>query len=114
MQIRKAYKEVNPELLYNEIRDFTLKQGVSLNEAKMETYASPSDTSSFISRGILSFKVSGESSKGEKECLVAHIVGSAKSETKMMLDIDEKLFPQGKIAALQDDLDFIFSSFEVK
>ena len=36
MQIRKTYKEVNPELLYDEIRDFILKQGVSLNEAKIE------------------------------------------------------------------------------
>ena len=29
MQIRKTYKEVSPELLYAEIRDFVLKQGVS-------------------------------------------------------------------------------------
>jgi len=114
MQIRKAYKEVNPELLYNEIRDFILKQGVSLDEARIETYASPSDTSSFISRGTLTFKVSGESGKSGKECLRAHVVGSAKSETKLMLDIDEKLFPQEKTSALQDDLAFIFGSYEIK
>lgn len=114
MQIRKTYKEVNPELLYDEIRDFVLKQGTSLGEAKIETYASPSDTSSFISRGTLTFQIPGEPGKAEKECLRAHIVGSAKSETKVMLDIDEKLFPQDKILALQEDLDFIFGSYEVK
>ena len=114
MQIRKTYKEVNPELLYDEIRDFVLKQGASLGEAAIETYASPSDTSSFISRGTLTFKISGEPGKAEKECLRAHVVGSAKSETKVMLDIDEKLFPQDKILALQEDLDFIFGSYEVK
>ena len=113
MQIRKTYKEVNPELLYAEIRDFALKQGASLDEAKIETYALPNDSSSFISRGTLSFKA-GESGKIEKECLRAHIVGSARTETKVMLDIDENTFPKDKISALQDDLDFIFGSYEVK
>ena len=32
MQIRKTYHELNPELLYAEIRDFVLKQGVVLGE----------------------------------------------------------------------------------
>lgn len=114
MQIRKIYKGVSPELLYDEIRDFTLKQGLVIGEAKLETYALPNDTSSFISRGTLTFKTQGKSGKDEKECLRAHIVGSAREETKVMLNIDEKLFSQQKIDALQDDLNFIFSSYEVK
>jgi hypothetical protein len=108
MQIRKTYKEVNPELLYAEIRDFILKQGASLGEEKMETYALPSDSSSFITRGTLTFRVQ------EKECLRAHVVGSAKTETKVMLDSDDKLFSAEKLSALQEDLDFIFESYEVK
>ncbi len=114
MQIRKTYKEVSPELLYHEIRDFTQKQGAVIGEAKLETYSVPGDSSSFISRGTLAFKIQDKSGKTEKECLRAHIVGSAKGETKLMLDIDEKLFPKQKISALQDDLDFIFGSYEVK
>jgi len=114
MQIRKTYKEVNPELFYDEIRDFILKQGVSIGQAKLATYALPNDSSSFISRGTLTFNVKGESSKTEKECLRAHVVGSTKTETKVMLDIDEKLFPQEKVSALQEDLDFIFGTYEVK
>ena len=114
MQIRKTYKGVNPELLYQEIKDFTQKQGVVLDEAKMETYSLPSDSSSFISRGTLTFKIGDKSGKSEKECLRAHIVGSAKGETKLMLDIDEKLLPEDKISALQKDLDFIFGIYEVK
>ena len=114
MQIKKTYKEVNPELLYHEIRDFSQKQGVIIAEAKLETYSLPSDSSSFISRGTLTFRMPDESGKTEKECLRVHIVGSAKSETKVIFDIDEKLFPQPKVAALQDDLNFIFSSYEVK
>jgi len=111
MQIRKTYREVNPELLFNEIKDFTLKQGATLGEARMDTY-STSDSSSFISRGTLTFTVLSEGK--QKECLRAHIVGQAKSETKLMLDIDEKLFPAEKASALQADLDFVFSTYEVK
>ena len=114
MQIRKTYKDLKPELLYGEVKDLVLKQGAIIDEAKLETYSLPSDSSSFISRGTLTFKVQGEKDEAEQECLRAHIVGSAKGETKMMLDINEELFPQEKVSALQDDLDFIFGSYEVK
>ena len=60
MQIRKTYKELNPELLYHEIRDFTLKQGAIIDEAKMETYSSASDSSSFVSRGTLTYNMRTE------------------------------------------------------
>ena len=112
IQIRKTYSEVNPELLYAEIRDFALKQGVSLGENKLETYTLPDQSATFISRGTLTFKV--ESNRVAKECLRVHIVGSARGETKLMLDVDETLFPREKVSALQDDLDFIFGSYEVR
>ena len=114
MQIKKTYMEVNPELLYAEIRDFTLKQGVSLGETKLETYTMPDQSASFISRGTLTFTTRDNLGKADKECLRAHVVGSARDETKLMLDVDEKLFPQEKVSALQNDLDFIFGSYEVK
>jgi len=114
MQIRKTYHGVSPELLYDEIKDFTAKQGLTLDEAKLETYSLPTDSSSFIFRGTLTFRIQGKPAKGEKECLRAHVVGSAKGETKVMLDIDEKPFPQQKTDALLDDLDFIFSAYEAR
>jgi len=114
MQIKKTYQDVKPELLYHEIRDFVLKQGVLIDESKLETYSLPTDSSSFISRGTLTFKIRGESGKAEKECLRAHVMGSARGETKMMLDIDEKLFSRDKISALQEDLDFIFEAYEIQ
>lgn len=110
MQIKKVYREVNPGLLYDEIRDFVQKQGVSIGDAKLETYSLPNDSSSFIYRGTITFK----SGKDDRECLRAHLVGSPREETKLILDIDEKLFPQEKVTALQEDLDFIFNSYEVK
>ena len=110
-QVRKTYQEINPELLYAEARDFILKQGeLSLDENKIETYTLPDESATFVSRGTLTFgKKSGNS---EKECLRVHIVGSARGETKLMLDIDDALFPDDKVSALMDDLDFIFASYE--
>ena len=113
MQIRKTYAEVNPELLYAEVRDFTLKQGTSLGENKLETYTLPDQSASFVSRGTLTFKVK-DSGRAEKECLRVHVVGSARGETKLMLDVDEALFPKERVSALQDDLDFIFGEYEVR
>lgn len=112
MQVRKTYKEVNPELLYDEIRDFVLKQGTIIGESKLETYLLPNNSSSFIFRGTLTFKVQVGQPKAEKECLRAHIVGTVGGETKVMFDINETLFPQEKVSALQDDLNFIFGSYE--
>jgi hypothetical protein len=115
MQIKKTYKDISPDLLYSEIRDFTLKQGVTIGESKMETYTLPDQSSDFITRATLTFltRGEGEGNRG-KECLRAHMVGSARTETKLLLDVDEKLFPADRLAALQSDLDFIFSGYEVK
>jgi len=112
MQIRKTYSDINPELLYDEIRDFVLKQGTIIGESKLETYLLPDDSSSFMFRGSLTFKVQVGSARAEKECLRAHIVGTVKGETKVMLDINEELFSPEKVSALQDDLNFIFGSYE--
>jgi hypothetical protein len=114
MQIRKKYQNIKPELLFDELKDIIVKQGVTVGEAKMETYSLPSDSSSFISRGILTFKTSAQTDKPAKECIRGHIVGSARGETKLMLDIDEELFSQDKVASFQEDLDFMLGSYEIK
>ena len=108
IQIRKTYNQVKPELLNAEIKDFTLKQGASLGENKLETYTLPDESADFISRSTMTFTISN------RECLRVHTVGSARAETKLMIDVDEKLFSQEKLNALQNDLDFIFGSYEVK
>ena len=113
MQIRKSYREVNPELLYAEIRDFAVKQGTRVGENKMETFTLPDQSAEFITRATLTFTfkdAGGES----KECLRAHLVGNTRNETRLMIDSDDKLFPPDKLAALQSDLDFFFNSYEVK
>lgn len=111
MQIRKTYRDINPELLLRELQDFTLKQGAVLDQSKVETYSLPNDSSSSITRGTLTFKTPD---KNGKEALRAHLVGSARGETRLMLDVDAALLPPDKLSALQADLDFIFGSAEVK
>jgi hypothetical protein len=106
MQIRKTYKNINPTILYDEIKGFVQKQGIKLDENRLETYSMPSDSSNFVYRGTLTFKVQ------DKEGLRAHILGTDKGETKLMLDSVDELFPKEKIAALEDDLNFMLGSYE--
>jgi hypothetical protein len=108
MQIRKTYRDIHPTLLFDEIREFVLRQGVTLGQNKMETYSIPSDSSNFIFRGTLTFNVKG------KEALRAHFTGTDKGETKLMLDSEDTLFPKEKVAALEDDLDFMLGAYEPK
>lgn len=114
MQIRKTYQNVRPELLYEEIKDFTIKHGTVIREAKLFTSAVPGDTSAFISRAVITFTMESEPEKSTEECMTVHLLGSDKGETKVIFDIDDDLFPQERFNALQSDLDFIFSDYEVK
>jgi hypothetical protein len=108
MQIRKTYKGINPALLYDEIKEFVRKQGITIDQDKLETYSIPGDSSSYIYRGTLTFKVQG------KEALRAHIIGVDKNETKLMLDTNDELFSSEKEAKLEDELNFMLGSFEPK
>jgi hypothetical protein len=114
MQIRKIYQNVKPELIYDQIKDFVIKQGTVIQDAKLYTSAKPDDTSLFVSRGTITFSMKDGSEKSAKECLTVHLLGVDKGETRVIFDIDEKLFTQERLDALQSDLDFIFGSYEVK
>ncbi|MCJ7769542.1 MAG: hypothetical protein MUO92_03580 [Dehalococcoidales bacterium] len=111
MQIKKIYQNIKPELLFDELKDLIIKQGAIVAESNMGTYSLPDDSSSFISRGTLIFKMPG---KPDKECIKGYIVGSARGETKLMLDIDDSLFSQDKVVSFQEDLDFLLGSYEIK
>jgi hypothetical protein len=114
MEIRKTFREVNPELLFAEVRDFAMKYGATPGDSKTETYSQPEDSTSFITRATLILKTRDEATKTDRECCRVHVVGSARGETKLMLDIDDRLFPSGKIQSLQADLDFVFKGYEIE
>ncbi|MHC1578983.1 MAG: hypothetical protein ACXQTH_04530 [Dehalococcoidia bacterium] len=112
IQIKKTYRGLNPGMLCDEIRGLLQKQGIVVVATESQTYGLPSgDTQS---RTTLSLKTEAEEEKERKECGRAHLLGSPQGEAKMLLDIDESLFPQEKLSAFQADLDFIFGSYESK
>ena len=112
IQIKKTYRGLNPGMLCDEIQILLQKQGVTAIETESQTYGLPSgDTQS---RSTLALKTEAEQEKDQKECGIAHILGSPMGETKMLLDVDETLCPQEKLSAFQNDLDFILGSYEIK
>jgi hypothetical protein len=111
MQIRKIYKNINPGLLYDDVKDFAVKQGLKVDQEKQESYSIPTNSSSSIRRGVISFKGPGKTGE-PAEYMRVHIEGSDMGETKMLLDINSDVFPQEKVTAFQGDVDFLFNSYE--
>ncbi len=108
-QIRKTYRDLNPELLLAEIREFVVAMGMKITSSKQETYMLPDDSANFGTRGTLVF---ADASGSNKECLRVHIVGSVTEETKLLIDVEDDCFEDEKLASLQQDVDFIFGSRE--
>ena len=73
------------------------KEGLGQQEAKL----------------VLVFDSVGQGPK-DKEAMLVHTVGNVRGETKLMIDADETLFPKEKLNALQEDLDFVVSSYEAE
>ena len=108
MQIRKTYRNINPTLLYDEIKEFVQRQGITVDQNKLETYSMPTDSSTFIYRGTLTVKAQG------REALRAHLIGTDKGETKLMLDSVDELIASEKVTDLVNNLDFILGGYETK
>jgi hypothetical protein len=85
------------------------EQGVVVGEIKSQTYA----LSSGMTQTRISFicKTKGEH---EEQHGVGRIVALPDGETKMALDMDEILLPEEKLSIFQQNLDFVFGSYEVK
>jgi hypothetical protein len=112
IQIKKTYRGLNPGMLCDEVQGLLQKRGIIAVETESQTYGLPSgDTQS---RTTLALKTQAEQEQNQKECGRAHILGSPLGETKMLLDVDETIFPQETLSAFQNDLDFILGSYEIK
>ena len=111
-QIKKTYRGLSPDMLCDEVRGLLQKHGIVVVETESQTYAlSSGDTQS---RTTLTLKTPAEQERNQKEFGSVHILGSPQGETKMLLDIDETLFPKEGLSDLQGDLDFILGSYETK
>ena len=112
IQIKKTYRGLSPGMLCDEVRGLLQKHRIVVEETESQTYALTSgDTQS---RTTLALKTPAEQEKNQREFGSVHILGSPQGETKMLLDIDETLFPQERLSTFQGDLDFILGSYETK
>lgn len=109
MEIKKTYVDLNPELLHDQIKDFLLKHGAALEKSQLQTYSLPGASTHTV-RSSLTFR----SGKADKESIRVNIVGTTIGETKVLFDIDETLFPEADVQAVQRDIDFVFGSYEKK
>jgi len=107
VSIRKTYRGINPEMLSDEIRGLVQKHGVIADDARFQTYSVPSGSTQSRVTVVLR-------TERKEECGSAHIISSPNGEAKIILDIDENLLSKEIVSAIQEDLDFILGSYEVK
>lgn len=112
VQIRKTYRGIHFEMLRDEVRDLIQRQGIVVGEAELQTYPLPSGSTQ--SRVVLAFKTQAEREEDRKSCGGAHIIESPEGETRMIIEIDENLFPKEEISVFQQELDFVLGSYELK
>jgi len=107
MQVKKTYRGLNPELLYDEVRDLVSKRGLEAAQASIQTYS--------LSSGATQSRVtvSVHTSEGV-DCGSLHIIGTANGDARMTLELDDKLVPTDTLDALKSDIDFMLGSYEVK
>lgn len=106
-QLRKTYRKLNPDLLYDEARDLLSRHGLSVREGRMQTYS--------IASGETQSRVTAPVEDGSgKQCGTLHILGSSSTDVRMTITLNGDGVSQDTVSALQDDVDFILGSYEVK
>jgi hypothetical protein len=111
-QIEKSYRGLNPGMLRDELQGLLEKQGIMAVETESQTYALSSGATQ--SRITLALKTQGKGEQDRKECGSVHVLGSPRDETRMLLNIDETALTPEKLSAIQEDLDFVLGSWEMK
>lgn len=107
IQLKKTYRGLNPEMLYDEVRDLVSHGGITPAEAGLQTYSVPSGATQ--SRVTLPLH-----DANGRECGSIHILGSAGGDARMTIDLDDQLVPSDTIQSLHADVDFLLGSYEVK
>ena len=107
VQVKKTYRDLNPEMLYDEVRDLVSKRGLEAAQASIQTYS--------ISSGATQSRVTVPVHTSEgRDCGSLHIIGTANGDARMTLELDDTLVPADALSALQSDIDFMLGSYEVK
>jgi hypothetical protein len=106
-QVKKTYRSLNPELLYDEVRDLVSKRGLEVAQGDIQTYSIPS--------GATQSRVTVPIRTGDgRVCGSLHVLGDSGGDARMTLEVDEATVGAEVVGALQDDIDFMLGSYEVK
>ena len=106
-RVRKTYRGLNPEMVYDEVRDLVARHGLDAGAARMQTYS--------IQSGATQSRVTVPIRNAEgAECGSLHVLGSAGGDVGLSLDIDEGRVAAAVISSLQGDIDFMLGPYEVK
>ena len=107
MQMKKTYRGLNPEMLYDEVRDLSAHHGLTTTESRMQTYS--------VQSGATQSRVTAPlQTTDNHECGALHILGSAGGDVRMTLELDDKVVNADVIEALTSDIDFMLGLYEVR
>jgi len=106
-RVRKTYRGLNPEMVYDEIRDLIARHGLDASAARLQTYS--------IQSGATQSRVTVPIRNADgAECGSLHVLGSAGGDVRLSLDLEESVAGADAVAALQADIDFMLGPYEVK
>jgi len=107
VQLKKTYRGLNPEMLYDEVRDLVSHKGINAAQARLQTYSIPSGaTQSRVTVAL-------HDADG-RECGSVHVLSSAGGDARITIDLNDQLVPSDTIQSLYADIDFLLGSYEVK
>ena len=107
VQLKKTYRGLNPEMLYDEVRDLVSHRGIKAAQAGLQTYS--------VQSGATQSRVTLPLHDADgQECGSIHVLGSAGGDARMTIDINDQLIPADTIQSLFADIDFLLGSYEVK
>ncbi len=107
VSVKKTYRGLNPEMLYDEVRHLLSRHGLRAAEAHLQTYS--------VSSGATQSRVTVPVLTGDgTECGSLHVLGSANGDARMTFDLDDQLVSDDVVKALQEDIDFMLGSYEVR
>lgn len=106
IQVKKTYRGLNPEMLYDVVRDLAVKRGLGAAQASMQTYS--------LSSGATQSRVSVplHTSQGQ-QCGSLHILGTVNGDARMTLELEDSVVSLDTINALQSDMEFMLGSYEL-
>lgn len=107
MRIRKTYRGTSADMVRDEMLYALQKAGVDAGEAITQTYAVPSgQTQSRITIPLVT--------SNQKPCGSLHLVGAARGETRVSLDLDDSVVNEESRSSLEEELEFLLGIYEVK